>query len=62
MIDGAINGRIFLAYVRPTAGANLRTGDIVVMDNLASHKVLGVREAIEGAGARWPTYRRTVQT
>lgn len=52
VIDGAINGRIFLAYVRQQLVPTLRTGDIVVMDNLASHKVLGVREAIEGAGAR----------
>lgn len=52
VVDGAINGRIFLAYVRQQLVPTLRLGDIVVMDNLASHKVAGVREAIEGAGCR----------
>jgi transposase len=52
VVDGAINGRVFLAYVRQQLVPTLRPGDIVVMDNLASHKVSGVREAIEEAGAR----------
>lgn len=52
VVDGAINGRVFLAYVRQQLVPTLRPGDIVVMDNLASHKVAGVREAIEEAGAR----------
>lgn len=52
VVDGAINGRGFLAYVRQELAQTLRTGDIVAMDNLASHKVVGVREAVEGAGAR----------
>lgn len=49
--DGAMNGEIFLAYVEQSLVRTLRAGDIVVMDNLAVHKVAGVRAAIEGAGA-----------
>lgn len=52
VVDGAINGRVFLAYVRQQLVPILRPGDIVVMDNLASHKVSGVREATEEVGAR----------
>ena len=46
-----MNGAIFLAYVRQCLVPTLTPGDIVVMDNLSSHKVAGVREAIEAAGA-----------
>jgi transposase len=52
VIDGAVNGDIFLAYVHQVLVPTLKPGDIVVMDNLSSHKVAGVREAIEAAGAR----------
>lgn len=52
VVDGAINGEIFLAYVQQQLAPTLRPGDIVVMDNLASHKVAGVRKAIEKAGAK----------
>jgi transposase len=51
VIDGAVNGDIFLAYIRQMLVPSLRPGDIVVMDNLSSHKVAGVRQAIEAAGA-----------
>ena len=51
MFDGAINGELFLAYVEQVLAPNLTAGDIVIMDNLGSHKVIGVREAIEAAGA-----------
>jgi transposase len=51
VVDGAINGEIFLAYVRQQLVPTLRRGDVVVMDNLSSHKRVGVREAIESAGA-----------
>ena len=47
-----MNGRIFLAWVRQRPAPALRPGDVVVMDNLSSHKVRGVREAIEAVGAR----------
>ena len=51
VFEGAINGRSFLAYVRQILAPVLQPGDVVVMDNLASHKVAGVRAAIEAAGA-----------
>ena len=51
MFDGAINGELFLAYVEQVLVPTLRPGDVVIMDNLRSHKVAGVREAIEAAGA-----------
>jgi transposase len=50
-VDGAINGALFLAWVEQHLAPTLQSGDIVVMDNLSSHKVKGVREAIEAAGA-----------
>lgn len=52
VLDGAINGATFLAYVRQFLAPALKPGDTVVMDNLSSHKVAGVREAIEAVGAR----------
>ena len=51
VVDGAINGEIFLAYVQQQLVPTLNPNDIVIMDNLSSHKVKGVREAIELAGA-----------
>ena len=51
VLDGAIDGRAFLAYVRQFLAPTLRPGDVLVMDDLSSHKVPGVREAVEAAGA-----------
>jgi transposase len=51
VFDGAINGETFLAYVEQVLVPTLRPGDTVIMDNLSSHKVAGVKQAIEGAGA-----------
>jgi len=51
VIEGAMNGPIFLAYVRQCLVPTLKRGDTVLMDNLPVHKVAGVAEAIEGAGA-----------
>ena len=51
VIDGPINGESFRTYVEQVLVPELRPGDIVVMDNLGSHKVAGVREAIEARGA-----------
>jgi transposase len=51
VFDGAINGARFLAWVEQALAPTLRPGDVVVMDNLAAHKVAGVRAAIEAAGA-----------
>ena len=50
--EGAINGRSFLAYVEQVLVPTLRPDDIVILDNLGSHKVAGVRRAIEAAGAQ----------
>lgn len=52
VFDGPINGISFLAYVRQVLAPTLSSGDIVIMDNLGSHKVTGVREAIEATGAK----------
>ena len=52
VFDGAINGELFLAYVEQVLVPTLRPGDIVIMDNLGSHKSAGVRAAIEAAGAQ----------
>ena len=47
-----MDGEVFLAYVRNFLCPTLLPGDIVVLDNLSSHKVDGVRTAIETVGAR----------
>ena len=51
VLDGPINGEWFEAYVAHVLVPELRPGDIVVMDNLSSHKRTGARELIEAAGA-----------
>ncbi len=51
VFDGPMDGASFLAYVEHFLAPALRHGDVVLMDNLASHKVAGVKEAIERAGA-----------
>ena len=51
VLDGAIDGPAFLAYVEQFLAPALRPGDVLVMDNLGSHKVAGVREAVEARGA-----------
>ena len=51
-LDGPINGDWFEAYVRHVLIPALRPGDVVIMDNLSSHKRASVREMIEAAGAR----------
>ena len=52
VVDGAINGDIFLAYVRQHLVPTLKRNDLVIMDNLSSHKIVGVQAAIEAAGAK----------
>lgn len=52
VVDGAVNGEIFLAYVQQHLVPTLKTDDLVIMDNLSSHKRAGIREAIESAGAK----------
>ena len=51
VFDGPMDGASFLTYVEHFLAPTLHQGDIVVLDNLASHKVAGVKEAIEQAGA-----------
>lgn len=50
-IEEATDAEIFLAYLEHVLCPQLRSGDVVVMDNLSSHKVDGVRARIEAAGA-----------
>jgi transposase len=52
VIDGPINGESFLAYVEQVLVPTLKPGDIVIIDNLGSHKGNAVRRAIRAAGAR----------
>jgi len=52
VVEGAVNGAIFLAYVEQVLVPELRRGDVVVLDNLSSHTSAGVRTAVEGAGCR----------
>jgi len=47
-----MNGEMFLAWVRQGLAPTLRTGDIVILDNLATHKIRGVRDALAAVGAR----------
>ncbi len=52
VLDGPMDGNAFIAYVEQVLAPELDKGDIVVMDNLPAHKVTGVRQAIENAGAK----------
>ncbi len=51
VIDGPMNGTIFLAYVEQCLAPTLDRRDVVIMDNLPAHKVAGVTDAIEAVGA-----------
>ena len=51
VISGPIDGASFLAYVTKVLIPELRPGDIIVLDNLSSHKNKAVKEAVEAAGA-----------
>jgi transposase len=51
-IDGATDAEVFQAYVEQVLRPTLRPGDIAIMDNLRAHKVAGIREAVEQAGAQ----------
>jgi len=52
MVDGPVNADIFCAFIEQVLAPELRTGDIVVMDNLSSHKGAKIRQVIEGRGAK----------
>jgi transposase len=51
VIEGPVTGEVFRAYVEQCLVPTLRRNDIVVIDNLQAHKVAGIKEAIEKAGA-----------
>jgi transposase len=52
LFQGPMDGEMFLAWMRQGLAPALRTGDVVILDNLATHKIQGVREVIEALGAR----------
>ncbi len=52
MLDGPMDGDAFRIYVTKFLVPTLRKGDIVIMDNLPSHKVSGIEEAVKAAGAK----------
>ena len=52
VLDGPMNGAWFLAYVQQVLAPTLKPGDVVIMDNLAAHKSMPVKDAIEALGAR----------
>jgi transposase len=52
LFDGPMNGEMFLAWVTQGLAPTLQKGDLVILDNLATHKVRGIVEAIEAVGAR----------
>ena len=52
LFEGPMNGEMFLAWVQQGLAPRLQAGDLVIVDNLATHKIRGVREALEAAGAR----------
>ncbi len=52
VFDGPINGERFLAWVQQALAPTLNPGDVVIMDNLCSHKSPAIRKAIRDAGAR----------
>lgn len=51
-VEGGTSGPVFVAYVEQVLVPTLREGQVVVLDNLAAHKIAAAREAIEAAGAR----------
>jgi hypothetical protein len=62
LFDGPIDGGSFRTYVEKVLAPTLRSGDIVIMDNLGSHKGKAVRQLIRAAGAKLfflPKYSRT---
>jgi len=52
VLEGALNGEIFKLYLDQVLGPTLRPGDILIMDNLSSHKVEGVDDLVAARGAR----------
>ena len=61
VIDGAMNGETFRAYIEQFLAPTLIPGDTVIMDNLPSHKVAGVREARGASLIYLPPYTRSLR-
>lgn len=51
VVDGAVNGDVFEAFIEHVLVPQLQPGDVVIMDNLSSHKQVRVRERIEATQA-----------
>ena len=51
LIEGAVNAEVFTAYLRQVLCPELRAGDIVILDNLSTHKISSVAELISARGA-----------
>jgi putative transposase len=63
VFDGSINGACFRAWTKQMLAPRLQAGDIVILDNLSSHKVASIKEAIEKNAGRFSSIcRPTVQT
>ena len=52
VFEGALNGELFTGYMKNCLAPTLREGDVVIMDNLSSHKVSGLEEIVKECGAR----------
>lgn len=52
LLEGALNGDTFKLYVKQVLAPTLRPGDILLMDNLPTHKVAGIAQVVEARGAR----------
>jgi len=52
LFGGALNGKLFIQYIKEFLSQILKEGDIVVLDNCTAHKVAGVKKAIEACGAK----------
>ena len=52
VVDGALNGEVFLKYIQQELVPHLRSGDILVLDNLATHKISGVAETLRTRDAQ----------
>jgi transposase len=52
MFEGALNGEMFISYMKNCLAPTLKEGDVIIMDNLSSHKVKGLEEVVKERGAR----------
>ena len=52
LFSGALNGKLFIEYIKQFLSEILNPGDIIILDNCTAHKVAGVKEAVEAWGAK----------